>query len=92
MAKWIISDEDKGKRLDVFLLDKNESKTRSHIKHWIEDGVVLVNNKNVKAGYSLKVKDEVYLGEVEEKMPNAEPQDIPIDIVYEDDDLAIINK
>ena len=92
MTKWIIQSEEKGERLDVFLLDKIENKTRSAIKHLIEDGVVLVNQGIVKAGYCLKENDEVLLGEIIEREPNAEPQDIPIDIVYEDDDIIVVNK
>ena len=90
--EWTINSEDKGVRLDIFLLDKFPEKTRSHIKHWIDDGVAKVNDKIVKSGYSLRVGDCVYMGEVEEKVASAVPQDIPINIIYEDDDFAIINK
>lgn len=87
-----INNEDVGLRLDKYLLDKYPENTRSHIKHWIEDGVVMVNGGVVKAGYTLKPTDIVEMGEIEEKTLSTEPQDIPIDIVYEDDDMAIINK
>lgn len=81
-----------GCRLDKFLQEKYPDRTRSHIKHWIEDGVVTVNGETVKAGYSLKKTDNVEVGEIIEKVVNATPQDIPIDIVYEDDDMVIVNK
>ena len=90
--KLIISNEDIGVRLDKFLQNQYPDKTRSHIKHWIEDGIVLVNGKVVKSGYSLKITDDIEMGEVVEKVLSNEPQDIPIDIVYEDSDLAVINK
>lgn len=89
---WIITKEDNKKRLDIFLMDKFPDKTRSHIKKWIEDGVALVNDKSVKAGYSLREGDRVFLGEIVEEVLSSEPQDIPIDIVYEDNDIAIVNK
>lgn len=89
---WIITKEDNKKRLDIFLMDKFPDKTRSHIKKWIEDGVALVNDKSVKAGYSLREGDRVFLGEIVEEVLSSEPQDIPIDIIYEDNDLAIVNK
>ena len=92
MLEWIINSENKGDRLDIFLLGKFEDKTRSHIKHWIDDGVVRVNDKAVKSGYSLRVGDIITMGEVEEKVASAIPQDIPINIIYEDNDFAIINK
>lgn len=88
----IINSEDVGLRLDKYLLLKYPDKSRSHIKHWIEDGVVLVNNKIVKAGYIIRLNDNVFMGEVEEKVLSNKPQDIPIDIIYEDADLAIVNK
>ena len=79
-------------RLDVFLQEKFENKTRSHIKHWIDDGIVTINGKIVKAGYTLKSGDDIEVKEVEEKVLSAVPQDIPIDIVYEDNDILVINK
>jgi len=90
--EWKISNKDVGIRLDKFLLQENPDKTRSHIKHWIDNGDVKINDKIVKAGYSLKLGDEVFLGEIIEKVLSSEPQDIPIDIVYQDHDIAIINK
>ena len=89
---WIISKEWEKERLDKFLASQYPDKTRSHIKHWIDDGIVLVNNSVVKAGYNLRINDVIDLSEVEEKVCTATPQDIPIDIVYQDKDLAIINK
>ena len=87
-----INNEDVGSRLDKFLLSNFPDKTRSHIKHWIEDGIVSVNDNKVKAGYIIKVNDIIEVGEVVEKVLSSEPQDIPIDIVYEDKDIAVINK
>lgn len=89
---WIVTKEDNKKRLDIFLMDKFPDKTRSHIKKWIEDGIALVNDKSVKAGYSLREGDKIFLGEIVEEVLSSEPQDIPIDIVYEDNDIAIVNK
>ncbi len=90
--KLIINNEDIGVRFDKFLQSQYPDKSRSHIKHWIEDGIVLVNGKVVKAGYLIKVSDNIEMGEVVEKVLSNEPQDIPIEIVYEDKDLAVINK
>lgn len=87
-----INEENIGSRLDIFLMGVYPDKTRSHIKHMIEDGVVLVNGSVQKAGYSIKISDDIEIGEVEEKVLSSEPQDIPIDIVYEDEDLAVVNK
>lgn len=90
--EWKITKDNVGRRLDIFLQNEFQDKTRSHIKHWIDNADVLVNSKTVKAGYSLRENDIINLGEIEEKVLSAKPQDIPIDIVYEDEDLAVINK
>lgn len=90
--EWKITKDNVGRRLDIFLQNEFQDKTRSHIKHWIDNADVLVNGKTVKAGYSLRENDIINLGEIEEKVLSAKPQDIPIDIEYEDEDLAIINK
>lgn len=89
---WIVTNDEVGLRFDRFLQDKYPDKSRSHIKHWIEDGIALVNGRSVKAGYSLKLNDEIVVGEVIERVVDAIPQDIPINIVYEDDDIVVVNK
>ena len=87
-----ITNDNVGVRLDRYLQVKFPDKTRSHIKHLIDDEIVLVNGRGVKAGYSLKYNDEIVIGEIVEKVADAKPQDIPINIVYEDDDIVLINK
>lgn len=79
-------------RLDVFLSDKFESCTRSYIKTLIEDNRITVNNKNVKAGYKLRVGDDITVDFPPVEKISTEAQDIPIDIIYQDKDLLVINK
>lgn len=79
-------------RLDVYLLSEFPDMTRSHIKNMITAGNVLVNNKSVKAGQTLKMGDMIQV-----ELPEPEPsevvaEDIPLDIVYQDEDFAVINK
>lgn len=78
-------------RLDVFLAE-NTGFTRSFIKTQNEQGKITVNGKVVKAGYMLKPKDVVRVEQIEPQQISAEPENIPLDIVYEDDDLLVINK
>ena len=78
-------------RLDVFLAE-NTGFTRSFIKTQNEQGKITVNGKVVKAGYMLKHKDVVRVEQIEPQQISAEPENIPLDIVYEDDDLLVINK
>lgn len=79
------------KRLDVYLMEKS-GLSRSRIKNLIEDGLVLLNGEPCKAGDGLKTGDTVSLSVEEPKALDLTPQNIPIDIIYEDDDLAVINK
>lgn len=88
----IITDENKGTRLDIFLYNLDTSFTRSHYKNEIELGNVLVNDKKVKAGYTLRTNDNVFIKEYTPIEMNLDAEDIDIDIVYEDDDLLVINK
>ncbi len=93
MIENIVTNEDqKGLRLDVFLLEKHPEFSRSHIKNLIEKGLVKVNGKVVKAGYALKNGDNI---EIEVQKPEAistDAEDVDFEIVYQDEDLAVINK
>ena len=78
-------------RVDVFLSEKT-SLTRSAVKKLTEEGHVLVSGKPVKAGYVLKAGEEVTVEIPDPKPIAAKPEDIPLDIVYEDEDIAVVNK
>lgn len=79
------------KRLDLFLAEKGDF-TRSHIKKLIEDGAVTLNGKPCKSGDKIKAGDTVTVSASEPKALDLTPQNIPIDIIYQDDDIAVINK
>lgn len=89
---YIVEKEDTLKRLDVYLSEKNADITRSYIKNLIDEGKVLVNSKKVKSGYKIKFNDSIDVEIVEKQAENIVPEDIPLNIVYEDDDIIIINK
>ncbi len=79
-------------RADVFLSEQLEEMTRSAVKKLIDGGHALVNGKPMKAGQPLRTGDAVEL-EIPEPQPiAARPENIPIDIVYEDSDFAVVNK
>ncbi|MDE5593105.1 MAG: RluA family pseudouridine synthase [Clostridiales bacterium] len=81
-----------GARLDVFLSDETDI-SRSHIKKLIDGGSVLIGGVPAfKAGQIVKTGDSVSFEDEAESDGNIIPQDIPLDIVYEDDDIAVINK
>ncbi len=90
--KCIISEDEGGKRLDVFLAGKETALSRSQIKKMIEEGSVLVNGARVKAGYSLKKGDRVSLTQKEPVLLETLPEDIPLRIIFEDSSIVVINK
>lgn len=91
-TKFEVSETDKGKRLDAFVLQNFAELSRSHIKNMIEDGKITLDGKIVKAGQSLKQGQCIIVEQDEPVSLDILPENIDIDIVYEDNDLAVINK
>ena len=85
-----LNDEDAGQRLDVFLANFDDSKTRSMYKKLIEEGYVSVSGSVVKASYKLNAGDIIEIREKESK--RFEKIDMDIKVLYEDDDIAVIDK
>ncbi|WP_313470344.1 S4 domain-containing protein, partial [Carnobacterium sp.] len=83
--------QEKG-RLDKVLVELLPAITRSHIQQWIKEGAVMVNDKQVKANYNVQVGDTIYIEEPELVPLDVQAENIPIEVVYEDDDLLVVNK
>ena len=83
---------DVGKRLDNFIVQNVDNLTRSYIKNLIDDELVTVNGKKQKAGYSLKENDIINIQIPEDKEANIKAEDIKLNIMYEDDDILIVDK
>ncbi|MCR5684280.1 MAG: RNA pseudouridine synthase, partial [Lachnospiraceae bacterium] len=79
-------------RLDRFVASEYGELSRTYIQKLITSGQVLVNNKQEKSSYCVADGDAVLLIVPEMTVPDIIPQDIPLDIVYEDEDILIINK
>ena len=79
-------------RLDLFLCDQFEALSRSYIQKLLKEGRITVNQEAKKAGYALKENDFVEIEIPPSVTPEILAQDIPLDILYEDDDLLIVNK
>ena len=92
MDKRFFVAEDHYKRLDVFLSEQMEEFTRSRIKKLIDDGLVLIGGKTAKAGAEVKIGDEVTVEIPKAQEYSVKPENVPLDIVYEDGDFAIVNK
>jgi 23S rRNA pseudouridine1911/1915/1917 synthase len=80
------------KRLDVFLSEVLEDYSRSYIQKGIEAGWVKVNNQISKPNYRLKENDNVFVNLLPVPHLSLEPEQIPLDIIYEDKDIIILNK
>ncbi len=80
-------------RLDKFLMMRIEGATRNKIQQAIEDGMVLVNDKMVKANYRIRPQDKIVVYETRNpESSDIIPEDIPINIVFEDEDIIIVDK
>lgn len=89
---FLIENEGVGERLDIFLQHKFPSFSRSHIKNMIEKNCVFVNGKQVKSGYKLRENDKISVTIKAPEKISTEEEDVPFDIVYEDDDVVVVNK
>lgn len=92
MNKFSIDENNINIRLDSYLVSVFKDKSRAYIQKAIEYGYVLVNDKKVKPSYKLKLNDEITYNEIEVKPLEIVESDIPLDIVYEDEDIIVINK
>ena len=81
-----------GERLEVFLTEQNQDFSRSHVQKLIADGKVMVNGQQRKANFKLTAGDEITLEIPEAVEAEILPEDIPLDILYEDKDIIVINK
>ena len=87
----LISDMN-GERIDRFLSGNLEDLSRSYIQKLMKDGRILVNGKPVKANYKLSAGDEICVSVPEPETLDIQPENIPLDILYEDDDILVVNK
>lgn len=79
-------------RIDVYISSQLENMSRNSVQKLITDGNVTVNNKNIKANYKTKKNDVIRLHIPEPELLDVKAENIHIEIVYEDDDLAVVNK
>lgn len=89
----IVSQEDEGERLDVFLARLLAEKySRSKLKKMIEDGLVTVEGRNVPAHYPVKSREKITVDPPKAVFDQTRAEEIPLDILYEDEDLLAVNK
>lgn len=88
--KIIVQEE--SERLDKYINTKMSDISRAMIQKLIEDEQILVNGRLQKASYKVQIGDEISINVPEAKETNLKSQDIPIDIIYEDNDILVVNK
>jgi len=89
---WIVQAGAERCRLDVYLTRQIAGESRSQIQSWIRKGYVRVNGEPAKSGYLTRPGDHIFLQAPEPRNETLLPEDIPLDILHEDPDLAVINK
>lgn len=89
---YTVKDIDENNRIDRLLAELNPKHSRSKIQQWISKGLVTVNGQTIKSNYKCEIDDEIHWTIPEEKKLIIHPENIPLDIVYEDEDLIVINK
>ena len=92
MKEFSIDRNTAGQRIDRYLSDELEDRSRSYIQKIMKEGYVKVNQKPVKSNYRLSFGDSVEVTLPEAKEPDIVPENIPLDILYEDQDIIMINK
>ena len=92
MKEYIVSQEEKGKRLDTYIPSVDTDITRTSAQRLIEDGNILVNGKNAKVSYKIQENDKISVEITEPKQIELKAQNIPIEIIYEDCDIIVVNK
>ena len=89
---FTVTEDEEGTRVDKYLAELLPDMSRSFIQKLIEAGNLSVSGKSVKSNYKLKQDEVIHFETPDCIIPDIIPQDIPIDIVYEDEDVAIVNK
>ena len=92
MKKYVVEIGEENKRIDAYIPSKNTEISRTAAQRMIEDGMILVNGKKIKTSYKVNSGDEVTIEEIEPKETSLKAQDIPVEIIYEDKDIIVVNK
>ncbi|MFD0588039.1 RluA family pseudouridine synthase [Paenibacillus sp. GCM10027627] len=92
--EWVATSAEAGDRIDKYIVEQMDEAgvSRTQVQEWIKGGAALVNGKAVKANYKLYENDAVSLIVPDAEDANITPENIPLEIVYEDSDVIVINK
>lgn len=92
MKEFIVKSEEINKRIDLYLVEANNQFSRVTIQRLIQNGKILVNGKKVKVSYKVQENDKIILEEEKPRNIELKAQDIPIEIIYDDNDIIVVNK
>ncbi len=92
IVKYLAGEDNDGERVDKVMSSLSDSISRSYMQKLIKDKKVLVNGKAVKASFTVSEGDVLEMEIPESIIPDIEPEDIPLDIIYEDSDVLVVNK
>jgi len=92
LKEYIINSDTENTRLDKIVTVLNPELSRSMIQKMLDDNKILVNGKKEKASYKTKLNDEIKIEEIVAKEIELKAQDIPVDVIYEDEDIIVVNK
>ncbi|MDA1579476.1 RluA family pseudouridine synthase [Bacillus cereus group sp. TH228LC] len=87
-----VAEEQKNERIDKFVAGINNEWSRTQVQQWIKDDVVTVNGKAVKGNYKVKENDEITVTIPEPEELDIQPEDMNLEIYYEDADVLVVNK
>lgn len=90
--EYVVTDEYEGYRIDKLISELVDSISRTYIKRLIDDKKVICNGKAVKVSFNVSENDHIVVEIPPVEVPEILPQDIPLDILYEDDDVIVVNK
>ena len=90
--EYKINEDLVGIRLDKAISEKDESISRVTVQRLIDEGKILVNGKKIKSSYKLNLNDLITIFKEEPKEVEIKPENIPLDVVYEDNDILVVNK
>ena len=92
MKEYLVVEQNSGVRLDKVLAILDNALSRVAIQRMIESENILVNGKKVKPSYKVNSNDRITVKQEELKTIKMKPQEIPLNIIYEDNDIIIVNK
>lgn len=90
--QFIVAEESEEERIDKYLNELMDSVSRSYIQKLLAEGNITVNGSNVKSNYKIRPEDDIRIYLPPAITPDIEPENIPLSVLYEDDDVIVVNK